>query len=270
MHLCMQVYAWLNGNCQQPKKTFEEREGRGTYLRVFHWAEYKAIPPLSSLAEIKTLKDELGKPVTQQGHLWIECKQPGSIKCREYACLTCESCSRLLFQQCKLGIHRVGVLHTCAIKTDSGALVVDRETGRMGLERAQTAVCGALIGAECANKTEPYIVCSVLEPLKIWVGPPGHSWMGQIREGDNFLKCQKYQRRTDTVYMEAAGSNSTFFLIADDVRIVFEQHVKQQRVERSRRGGTQSAPQPTTFQLAESELETLKNRVYIHSRDSGT
>ena len=121
-----------------------------------------------------------------------------------------------------------------------------------------------------AGQTEPYTVCSVVEPLSTWSGPPSHSWMGEIRDGDHFLKCQKYQRRTDTVYMEAAGSNSTFFLIAEDVRIVFEQHTEQQRIERSRRGSVQSAPQPTTFQLAESELETLKNRVYIHSRDSGT
>jgi hypothetical protein len=38
----------------------DEKGGKGTYLRVFQWAEYKDVPPLSSLAEIKTLKDEAG------------------------------------------------------------------------------------------------------------------------------------------------------------------------------------------------------------------
>ena len=57
---CWQVFQWLDANCRKTKRSIDEKGGKGTYLRVFHWAEYKDVPPLSSLAEIKTLKDEAG------------------------------------------------------------------------------------------------------------------------------------------------------------------------------------------------------------------
>ena len=54
------MFQWLDANGRKTKRSFQEKGGTGTYLRVYHWAEYKDVPPLSSLAEIKTLKDEAG------------------------------------------------------------------------------------------------------------------------------------------------------------------------------------------------------------------
>ena len=96
---------------------------------MFHYAEYKEIPPLSSLAEIKTLKDLAGNGVATMGHLWWEYRQPGYIKCREYACLTCEKCERLQFGSCVLGTARVNTVRTCEVKfLHSNGIIPERET----------------------------------------------------------------------------------------------------------------------------------------------
>merc|ERR1711998_77700 len=87
--------------------TKEEVQGALRREVKAHTAESKAIRPLSSLAEIKTIKDHQGNGVTQLGHLWYEYKQPGWIKTREYPCLTCENCSQLKFPSCVFGTARV-------------------------------------------------------------------------------------------------------------------------------------------------------------------
>jgi len=259
------VYKWLDANCRYTKKGYAEKGCRGTYLRVFHWAEYKEIRPLSSLAEVKTLEDTNGKPVTRLSHLWYEYKNPGWIKCREYACLTCSACSKLNFPACDLGSERVGIVKTCQIKLASGATVSERETGNRGRARAMECVVGDLIGAECANKTEPYVVCQVAKAFSKWKGENGRSWMGVVKEGDEYLTCRKYQKRTDTSYLECPDDTALFYLLAEDVRVLFRKHKEVHQVQRSRRGSTVPTKTPVRFELDVSELELLKNRVYMHN-----
>ena len=164
------------------------------YLRVFHWAECKGIPPFSSLAEVATLEDTNGRPVTHLSQLWYACQHPGWIKCRECACLTCGECSKLNFPACELGFDRVGVVRTCQIKLANGAAVFEREAGNRGRACAMECIVGDLIGAECANKTEPYVVCQVTKAFSKWTGEDGHSWMGLIKEGDEYLTCHNFQK----------------------------------------------------------------------------
>ena len=268
MLLLLQVFKWLDENCRMTKKTLDEKKVLGTYLRVFHWAEYKEIPPLSSLADIKTLLDTNGTAVTRIGHLWYEYKQPGFIKTREYACLTCSQCARLNFGSCALGFQRVGVLRTCPIKSaGTGGVMEERFTERRGIEMATKCKPGDLIGAECANKTEPYIISEVVKPLGCWSGPNGRSWMGQIKCNDQFLTCRKYQRRADSNYMQCEEENAVYYLLAGDVRIIFSKHKEIKPIERARRKSAAIANAPISYELDNDELELLNNRVYIPSRD---
>ena len=91
--------------------------------------------------------------------------------------------------------------------------------------------------------------------------------MGKIQDGDEYLVCRKWQRRTETAYVECVGRDSTFYLFAEDVRINFQKHTRIIPVERARR--LESAHNPASIKLAEDELETLKNRVYMCARDGG-
>ena len=56
-----------------------------------------------------------------------------------------------------------------------------------------------------------------------------------------------------------------FCLLAEDVRVVFKKHKGVQQVQRSRRAGAVLANAPLRFELDVSELELLKNRVYMHN-----
>ena len=91
--------------------------------------------------------------------------------------------------------------------------------------------------------------------------------MGVIKANGKFLTCRKYQKRTDTSYMQCEGDQAVYYLLAGDVRMIFEKHKKIEPVKRARRKST--APieaAPISYQLDEHEMELLKNRVYIPSR----
>ena len=211
----------------------------------------------------------VGKPVTAMGHLWFEYKQPGYIKTREYACLTCGECSKLHFASCLLGTSRVNIVQKCESRYEnSGQQTQDRETANRGKARALQCEAGQLIGGECANKTEPYIVCSVVKPYAVWEGAPGRSWMGQIKEGDEYVTCRKWQRQSDTRYLQCQGARAEFYLLAEDVRIIFRKHEVVQPVSRPRRE-VNPLTVPPTCQLDSDELAVLQNRVFICHRDSG-
>ena len=143
----------------------------------------------------------------------------------------------------------------------------ERFTERRGIEMAAECKPGDLIGAECTNETEPYIISEVVKPLGCWSGPNGRSWMGQIKCNDQFLTCRKYQRRTDSNYMQCEEENAVYYLLAGDVRIIFSKHKEIKPIERARRRSAAIANAPMSYELDNDELELLNNRVYIPSRD---
>ena len=202
------------------------------------------------------------------GHLWFEYKQPGYIKTREYACLTCGECRKLNFACCLLGTARVNTVRKCEIRYENtGQQTQERETSNRGKERALQCQVGDLIGGECANKTDPYIVCSVVKRHAAWEGPPGRSWMGQIKEGDEYITCRKWQKQSETRYIQCQEARAEFYLLAEDVRIIFRKHEAVQVVSRSRRGANPRTG-PPICQLDSDELTLLQNRVFIYQRDS--
>jgi hypothetical protein len=163
----------------------------------------------------------------------------------------------------------VNTVRTCQIKLISGGTAVDRETGNRGRARALECKEGDLIGAECAMDTEPFIVCDVIGTFKKWTGESGRSWMGEIRDGDEYLTCRKWQKRSGTIYMQCSqGTKANFYLLADDVRIVFTKHAMVVPPARARRSTAATPAPPPSCQLDEGELATLEARVYVASRDA--
>lgn len=57
----------------------------------------KSIRPLSSLAEVETLKGS----VTMKSHFFGNNKQTGWIDVREIACLNCNGCRQYRYRQCE-------------------------------------------------------------------------------------------------------------------------------------------------------------------------
>lgn len=53
-----------------------------------------------------------------------------------------------------------------------------------GQEEAAKVQPSSMVGSECTNESEPYIVSLALSAEKIWEGPPGKSWMGKIQAGE--------------------------------------------------------------------------------------
>lgn len=257
----------MDTNCQHPRTPIDKKQGKGTLLRVYHYAESKLIPPLASLAEIKTVTDTCGNGVATMGHLWWEYRQPGWIKCREYACLTCINCRQQKFSSCVCGTARVNTVRTCQVKfLHSNKRVEEKETGKKGVERSRLAKPGDLIGAECANDTEPYIVCEVVRGFDTWTGEDGKSWMGKITAGDEYIVCNKYEKRgADCLYTEM---KKEFYLLATDTRIIFHNHKKIERKRETSARSSKGASDVKMYMLDSDELQTLKCRVYMRSRDN--
>jgi hypothetical protein len=46
---------------------------------------------------------------------------------------------------------------------------------------------GTMVGSECTNETEPYIVSLALTEQRVWAGADDKSWMGAITAGQFIL-----------------------------------------------------------------------------------
>ena len=112
-----------------------------------------------------------------------------------------------------------------------------------------------------------HIVSEVIEAYGTWSGESSRSWVGFITANDKYLTCRKYQKRTETSYMQCEGDNAVYYLLSGDVRIVFKKHKKIEPVNRARRKSMPIATTtPISYQFEEDEMEELKNSVYIPTR----
>jgi hypothetical protein len=144
----------------------------------------KSIRPLSAFAEVKTLDGS----ITMKSHFFSNCGQTGYIQVREIACLTCTSCQDHKYRQCE-NVSFCGGLLTKPVSLKRGGrdeAVETRYCNQLkenGTELAKQVQPGTMVGSECTNETEPYIVSLALSAEKIWEGEPGKSWMGRIEAG---------------------------------------------------------------------------------------
>ena len=165
-------------------RSLKEKKGKGIYMRAYHWMPAKSIRPLSAFAEVKTLDGS----ITMKSHFFSNCGQTGYIQVREIACLTCASCREHRYRLCK-NVSFCGGLLTKHVTLKSGGrdeVVETRYCNQLkenGVELAKQVEPGTMVGSECTNETEPYIVSLALSAEKVWEGEPGHSWMGRIIAG---------------------------------------------------------------------------------------
>ena len=80
-----------------------------------------------------------------------------------------------------------------------------------------------------------HIVSEVIKAYGTWSGESSRNWMGLIKANGKYLACRKYQKRTETSYMQCEGDNAVYYLLSGDVRIVFKKHKKIEPVNRARR-----------------------------------
>ena len=256
-------YDLLSSKYSVTRRTMREKKGKGTYFRVFHWMPAKSIRPLSSLAEVNTLAGS----VTMKSHFFRNNKQTGSIDVREIACLNCSGCRHGKWRRCENTAY-CGHMLTKPVTQKSGAREhaadtrsrrrTEQEEGKVqqaGLDQAKEIEIGMVVGAECTNETEPFIVCAALSSERVWSGEDGSCWMGSISEGMQYIRARKYRRGVDELMY--SSTDCEFNLSSEDVRVANMEH-KPVEVRRSSRASVVSNVQ--TITLVRKSLEKLKNK----------
>jgi hypothetical protein len=134
----------------------------------------------------------------------------------------------------------------------------EQEEGKVqqaGLDQAKEIEIGMVVGAECTNETEPFIVCAALSSERVWSGEDGSCWMGSISEGMQYIRARKYRRGVDELMY--SSTDCEFNLSSEDVRVANMEH-KPVEVRRSSRASVVSNVQ--TITLVRKSLEKLKNK----------
>ena len=182
-------YNHLNAHHCLTRRSLREKRSRGIYIRVFHWMEPKSIKPLKDLAEVNTLTGSC----TLESHFFINHGVVGSVKIRKIACLTCDGCKGYRYGQCRNSPF-CGPLLTKQIKLKSGgrdsAIETRHCTGlqESGERLASQVSAGTIVGSECTNEAEPYIISLALAEEATWHGEDDTNWMGKIVEGTCTLR----------------------------------------------------------------------------------
>jgi len=253
------AHKFLKGNCTKTQRTMEEKKGKGILVREYHYAARKDIPLLATTPEVHTLLNEEGKNCTEKSHLFYEDHDINNVRCREYACLTCEACMQLKFHQCALGWDKVGPIHRCKIRKVSGGLEYERVTNQAAREMAEQVAIGDILGSECTNTTEPYLISRALSALT--PNPDGISchWMGHIEAGTPYIKCKKYCKNSEFNYSEMVYE---FLLPFDDLKLVLK---KSNHITPARSSARAGARRHDIIELDENELTLLQLRSHSSS-----
>ena len=223
----------------------------------------KSIRPLSSLAEVETLKGS----VTMKSHFFGNNKQTGWIDVREIACLNCNGCRQYKYRQCENAAF-CGHVRARAMVEKRGGREHAAETRlshrvqQDGLRRAKRVQAGMLIGSECTNEAEPYIVSVALDSERVWTDRDASiradsCWMGRITVGMPFIRARKCQKGTDGLIYST--TECEFNMGSEDVRVVDMEH-EEVKVRRSSRNAV--ASNVKTFTMSKKALDKLKERCW--------
>ena len=179
-----------------------------------------------------------------------------------------------------------GPLLTREVKLKSGGRDVSAETRhcssiqQAGEERAAQVQPGTMVGSECTNETEPYIVSIALTAQMVWEGPDDTSWMGTITEGcrielckylidfdysvvcvltmltgDKYIRAKKLIRgATDLMYVT---SEREYNLHSGDVRVINMKHKEVEVRKSSRKAVVLCSVGKKTYSFDEKEINTL-------------
>ena len=167
-------------------RTFRQKKGKGIYCRVYHWMPSKKIRPLCTLAEVETLPGSC----TMESHFFANAQDCSKIYVKRLACFNCNSCRCHRYRQCEHSQGRCGSLLSKPVNMKSGARDHAAETRNStrikeaGEAKAKLIKVGMLIGSECDNESEPYIISIAVTEEKEWRGGLlDRTWMGKIKDG---------------------------------------------------------------------------------------
>jgi hypothetical protein len=156
-----------------------------------------------------------------------------------------------------------GGLLTKEVKKKRGGRDVAAETRystavmEAGLARAAKVQANTMVGSECTNETEPYIISVALSSEQIWEGPDSRSWMGTIQAGDKYIHATKLIRgATELMYV---ASDRDFYINSEDVRVINMQH---QEVQVRRSARQLAAPSKPTYEFNIDEIALLQMRCW--------
>ena len=223
----------------------------------------KSIRPLSSLAEVESLTGA----VTMKSHFFMNIQKAGWIDVREVACLNCNHCSRHAYKRCE-NVAFCGQVEAREAAKKSGGREYAAETRlsgnvqRHGLRRAKRVRAGMLIGSECANETEPYIVSVALDSEREWTEQDdsvraGTCWMGRITVGMPYVRARKCKEGADGLLY--CTTECEFNMSSEGVRVVEMEH-EEVAVRRSSRASVTSNVK--TFRLSKGAVHKLKHRCW--------
>ena len=157
----------------------------------------------------------------------------------------------------------MGPIQTSEIRFESGGRDRFGRSAIAGDERACRVKKGDLIGAECINTNEPYIVWEALGPKAIWDGDDSRCWMGMIHKGEEYIACRKYDKRSELMYSEM---DKEFRLSASDCRIIFEKHRLHARPRVSKLNPERQVAK--IYYIDKDEMSSLQCRVCMAGEDS--
>ena len=184
------------------------------------------------------------------------------VDVKEIACLNCPQCRHYRYRQCE-NVDFCGHLIRRRMRLKSNGSDQVAETRHCtaiqdaGRERAARVQPGMVVGSECANEGEPYIVSLALTAEAEWVGPDGESWMGKVSAGEKYVRCRKFRvGPTDCMY---SSTDLEFNLHSEDVRFVDMQHKEVEQRRSPRRGVVSNSK---VYNLEKTEIETLKGRCW--------
>ena len=181
--------------------------------------------------------------------------------------MNCNHCSRHAYKRCE-NVAFCGQVGAREAAKKSGGREYAAETRlsgnvqQHGLRRAKRVRPGMLIGSECANETEPYIVSVALGSGCEWTEQDDSvradtCWMGRITVGMPYARARKCKEGADGLLYctTECGSN----MGSEDVGVVEMEH-EEVAVRRSSRASVTSNVE--TFRLSKGAVHKLKHRCW--------
>ena len=216
-----------------------------------------------------------GKPLTDRSHFFACDKYVGFLNVRDVACLNCAACSQGDFfvdraSRCE-NKHMCGEVSRAPVQLASGAREDTPKTrysvSNEGLKLAKAVKIDEIVGAECANETEPYILFKALsESYEVTAEAYNnmqleykHNWMGEVCVGDLVIKGLKLDRRAGGLYSE---TTKVFYLFAEDTRGVVRAAALQ-RKQSQRAKGNKAKPEMLIYDVDDKSLEIVKKSVFL-------
>ena len=212
----------------------------------------------------------VGKGLTDCSHFFAGDKRVGFLNVRKVACLNCAACCTGNFsaEHCE-NRKMCGEIYRPQVHLASGAREDAPQTRysvtENGKKLAQAVRVNEIVGAECANETEPYILFKALttayEVTTVMYSSMKleykHNWMGEVLPGDMIIKGLKLDRRAGDLYTETP---KVFYLFAEDTRGVVKA-APLQRKKSLRANKVQS--EIVIYEIDEGSLNAIKKTVFL-------